>query len=202
MFFVFVSGPTYIRPNQSALRPVQQREQQIDQQLNKIMKKLKKYMAEVDDHPRIPPTSSLYKFYSDRLRTYLIHRYMTPLPLIDQLRARRELKIVKSIRRKLKKYKLVLRETDKSGVFHIGRAIDYKRKVAEYRQKTGAYEELTSNPFNEIIGNATQLLNQLKVLKKITEGQRICMMPIRDKTELAYMYTLPKAHKVGNNKEK
>jgi hypothetical protein len=121
---------------------------------------------------------------------------MTPLPLIDQLRARRELRIVKSIQRKLKKYKLILRETDKSGVFHIGHAIDYQRKAAKYRQDTSAYEELNVNPFNEIIYNVTYLLNQLKTMGKITEGQRMKMIPVRDKTQLAYMYFLPKPHKV------
>ncbi|CAF5155877.1 unnamed protein product, partial [Rotaria sp. Silwood1] len=137
----------------------------------------------------------LYNFYSERLRTYLLGLYMTPLPLKDHMRARRELKLIKSIRRKLNRYKLILRETDKSGVFHIGRASDYERKAIEYREKTGAYEELTSNPFNDIICAATQLLNQLKSIKRISEWQRLKMMPGRKKTELAYMYFLPKAHK-------
>ncbi len=153
-------------------------------------------MSNLKDPGKIPSTSPLYKFYSDHLRTYLLDLYMTPLPLIDQLRARRELKIVKSIQRKLKKYKLILRETDKSGVFHIGRAIDYKQKAAKYRQDTGAYEELNVNPFNEIIYNVTHLLNQLKAMNKIADHQRMKMVPVRDKTQLAYMYFLPKSHKV------
>ena len=190
------SGPTYIRPNQSTLRPFKQRQKQIDQELNTIMAKLKKYMSNIKDSRTIPLTAPLYKFYSDRLQTYLLHRYTTPLPLIDQLRARREFKIAKSIRRKLKKYKLILRETDKSGVFHIGRRIDYKQKAAKYRQDTGAYEELNTNPFNEIIHNVTHLLNQLKTMKQIREDQRMKMIPVRAETQLAYMYFLPKPHKV------
>ncbi|CAF4165881.1 unnamed protein product [Rotaria sordida] len=190
-------SPTYIRPNQSALRPANQREKQVDQEANDILNKLKNYMGDKHNgRPGIPKTISMYKFYSERLRTYLLHRYMTPLPLLDQLRARRELKLVKSIRRKLKKYKLVLRETDKSGIFHIGRARDYEQKSIEYRQKTGAYEELTSNPFDEIFYKVIQLLNQLRSAKKISEWQKNKMMPIRNKTELAYMYFLPKPHKV------
>lgn len=94
---------------------------------------------------------------------------MNTLPLPYQIRALRELKIVQSFRRKLIKYKLVLRETDKSGVLHIGRAIDYQRKAAEHRQKTSAYEELPSNPFNDIICTVTRVLNQLKASKKIQE---------------------------------
>ncbi|CAF3300292.1 unnamed protein product [Rotaria sp. Silwood2] len=153
-------------------------------------------MSNITDLPKIPLTSPLYKLYSDRLQAYLTHSYRTPLPLMDQIRALRELKIVKSIRRKLKKYKLILRETDKSGVLHIARAIDYERKAAEYRQKTGAYEELTFNPFNDIICNVTRLLNQLKTMKKISEWERLKLMPIQDKTELAYKYFIPKPHKI------
>ncbi|CAF4037931.1 unnamed protein product [Rotaria sordida] len=191
-------GPTYIRPNQSVLRPLEQQEKQVDKECKDIMNKLKNYMANpYDGRPIIPKTISLYKFYSDRLRIYLLQRYSSPLPLMDLIRARRELKLVKSIRRKLKKYKLVLRETDKSGVFHIGRARDYERKAKEYRQKTVAYKELTSNPFDEIFYKVIQLLNQLRLAKKINEWQKQKMMPIRNKIELAYMYFLPKPHKKG-----
>ncbi|CAF1452938.1 unnamed protein product, partial [Adineta steineri] len=45
-------------------------------------------MSNLKDPGNLPLTSPLYKMYSDRLRTYLLQRYMTPLPLIDQLRAR------------------------------------------------------------------------------------------------------------------
>jgi hypothetical protein len=121
------------------------------------MKKLKEKMSNSKDLPKISLVSSVYKLYSDRLQACLTHSYMSTLPLRDQMRALRELKIVQSIRRKLIKYKLVLRETDKSGVLHIGRAIDYQRKAAEYRQKTGAYEELLK------------------------------LVPVREKTELAYI---------------
>jgi hypothetical protein len=79
--------------------------------------------------------------YSDRLRAYLTDRYMASLPFIDLLRARRELRIVRSIRYKLIKYKLVLHRTDKSGVLYTGQVQDYHRKAKEYRQKPGAYEQ-------------------------------------------------------------
>ncbi|CAF1516061.1 unnamed protein product, partial [Adineta ricciae] len=190
-------GPTYIRPNQSALRPAHQREKQIQQCLNKIIDRLKQFFAKIENYPKIPVTSPLYKFYSDRLRTYFTHCYMKPLSLTDQLRARRELKLVKSIRRKLKKYKLVLRKTDKSGVFHIGCAVDYKRKAVDYRLTTQAYEELNTNPFNQTIYDITHQLNQLKIDRKISESQRLHMVPNRATTELSYMYNLPKSHKEG-----
>jgi len=121
---------------------------------------------------------------------------MAPLPFMDLLRARRELRIVRSIRYKLIKYKLILRKTDKSGVLHIGHAQDYQRKAIEYRQKTGAYEELPTNPLNQTFYKVIQVLNKLETTKKILPKQKNKMLPIRKKTELAYMYTVPKSHKV------
>ncbi|CAF4782486.1 unnamed protein product, partial [Rotaria sp. Silwood2] len=188
-------GPTYIRPNQSAFFPEKYRQKRIDGELEDMMKKIKNCLADRKDSACVPRNIPVYKLYSDHLRAYLTQRYTTPLPLMDQIRALRELKIVKSIRRKLKKYHLVLRQTDKSGVLHIGRAKDYERKAAEYRQKTGAYEELSSNPYNDIICSVTRLLNQLQMNKKIAEWRRQKMTPVRKKTQLAYMYFLPKAHK-------
>jgi hypothetical protein len=198
MLLFFCVGPTYIRPNQSALYRYLQRVKKIIQEHKEIMDQIKKHMANLRDIPPIRSTAQVFKFYSERLRAYLTLRYMAPLSFIDQIRTRRELKLVKSIRRKLKQAKLILRETDKSGVFHIGPEIDYERKVIEYRQKTGAYMELPSNPnpLNDTIYKVTHLLNQLRSAGKIKEGQKKQMMPIRDETELAYMYFVPKTHKV------
>lgn len=189
-------GATYIRPNPSVFYPKKYLEKRIVKEHDDMMKKLKKYLSNHTDLPKIPTTSSLYKVYSNRLQLYLTNIYMSPIPLMDQIRALRELKIVQSIRQKLKKYKLILRETDKSGVLHIGRAIDYERKATEYRLKTGAYKELNYNPFDDVIVNVSRLLNQLKSTRKISEYSRLKMVPIRDKTELAYMYFVPKPHKV------
>ena len=153
-------------------------------------------MTDCRDRPTIPSTASIFNKYADRLRTEMLQCYLTPLSLIDQLRARRELKIVKSIRRKLAKYHLVLRQTDKSGVLHIGRKNDYKEKAAKYRQDTGAYEELTSNPFDHVFLSVVQLIQKLKAEKKIKDSHVKKMEPKRMKTKLAYMYFLPKPHKV------
>ncbi|CAF3160913.1 unnamed protein product [Rotaria sp. Silwood2] len=188
-------GPTYIRPNPTLFVPEKSLQKRIKKEHDDTMTKIKTYMSELKDIPNIPLSSPVYKSYSDRLRSCLTQSYMTLIPFIDQIRALRELKLVKSIRKKLKKYKLILRETDKSGVLHIGRAIDYKRKAAEYRQTTGAYEELTSNPFNDIICTVTRLLNQLQSMKRISEWHRRKMHPVRKTTELAYMYFIPKPHK-------
>ncbi|CAF4647001.1 unnamed protein product, partial [Rotaria sp. Silwood2] len=188
-------GPTYIRPNPSVFFPKRILEKRIKNEHDDTINKIKTYMSNLKHIPKIPLSSSLYKSYSEQLQSCLTQSYMNLIPLTEQIRALRELKIVQSIRKKLKKYKLILRETDKSGVLHIGRAIDYERKAAEYRQTTGAYEELTSNPYDDIICTVTRLLNQLKSTNRISEWQRGKMNPVRKITELAYMYFIPKPHK-------
>ncbi|CAF3713387.1 unnamed protein product [Rotaria socialis] len=192
-------GPSYIRPNQSTLRPIKQRDKQIKKEIDEMLNKIKNTLVNAtrDGYPSIPKTTTMYKSYEDRLRTCLTLEYMKPLPLMNQLRARRELKLIKSIRRKLKKHKLILRQTDKSGVFHIGHLRDYERKAYLYRTTTGAYEELSTNPLNDIFHRVTNLLNQLRSQNRIRERQKSKLIPIQNKTELAYMYFLPKSHKEG-----
>ena len=121
---------------------------------------------------------------------------MTPLPVIDQVRARQERDIVLSIRRKLKTADLVLRESDKGGNLYVGRTSYFAQKAAEYRTKTGAYEQLSSNPIEEMLARVTRLLNDLHMkTKEINAKQYKEMMPSRSKVELAYMYFNPKTHK-------
>ncbi|CAF4400801.1 unnamed protein product, partial [Adineta steineri] len=121
---------------------------------------------------------------------------MTSLSLSDRIRVQRESKIVKSIQLKLKKYKLILRETDKSGVFCILRAMDHEQKVQEYRDKTKAYKELTSNPFEATLNKVIRLLNDLRAKqRKITAWQYKEMFPNVKTCKLAYMYFNPKTHK-------
>jgi len=159
------------------------------------MKKIKEFLSE---NRHMPQSLPVFKQYAKQLHDCLNLRYRTPLSFIDQIRTRQEYNIINSIRQKLKKAKLILRETDKSGVLHIGRAKDYERKAAIYRSKTGAYIELNFNPLDDIFNKVLHLLNNLKSGKQIFEWQRVKMMPVRNKTELAYKYFLPKVHKVKN----
>lgn len=125
-----------------------------------------------------------------------MRRYTAPLSIYDDIRARREHRLVRSIRYKMKKANLVLRPTDKSGVLHIGSATDYERKAIEYRAKTRAYTELSSNPLVDILHKVESVLNDLRSKKYISIKQYSRMRPNRSKTHLAYMYFIPKAHKV------
>ena len=78
------------------------------------------------------------------------------------------LSLVKSIRRKLAKFKLILRQTDKSLVFHVSQSSDYERKAGKYRAKTGAYMKLFDEiPLKDILDKVTHLLNDLLSKKQI-----------------------------------
>lgn len=191
------SGPSYIRPNRSALRPYQPRIQLAQRDHDQLMKKMTSFLQ---DHCHVPSNASIIKILSKDLNEQLISCHISPLSMYDDSRAHQELNMVRSIRRKLKKAKLILRETDKSGVFHIGSKDDYERKAIEYRTKTGAYVELSENPLPDILSKVTHLLNDLAAKKQITiKKQYEQMMPDRKKVELSYMYFVPKAHKVTDH---
>lgn len=124
---------------------------------------------------------------------------MTPLPYMDQIRAKQEYRIVKSIRRKLKKHKLILRESDKGGNLYIGPKNIFDEKAVDYRTKTGAYKELEENPVDKTLMKVTRLLNELHTkTKKLSKKHYEKMVPSRKEVRLAYMYFNPKTHKVSN----
>jgi hypothetical protein len=128
------------------------------------MKKIVKNLSKTC--PSLPSTLPLFKQFSQRLHACLTLRYMTPLPYMDQIRAKQEREIVKSVRRKLKKAKLILHESDKDGNLYVGQITAFEQKVIEYRMKTGAYEELSYNPLEEILIKVTRLLNDLHMKTK------------------------------------
>ncbi|CAF4896385.1 unnamed protein product, partial [Rotaria sp. Silwood2] len=94
-------GPTYIRPNPSVFFPKKTLQKRINKEHDDTMAKIKTYMSNLKDLPNIPLSSPVYKSYSNQLRSCLTQSYMTFIPLIDQIRALRELKLVQSIRKKL-----------------------------------------------------------------------------------------------------
>jgi acyl-ACP thioesterase len=74
---------------------------------------------------------------------------------------------MKSIEFRVKKAKYILRVTDKSGIFHLGNKTDYEQKVEAYRQKTGAYIELGSDPLWTVFEKVVHLLNNLRLKDQI-----------------------------------
>jgi hypothetical protein len=121
---------------------------------------------------------------------------MSPLSYRDIYQIGREFKLIQSIKSRLKKGKYILRVTDKIGIFHIGHAKDYEQKAEAYRQKTGAYIELINDPLWTVFDKVVHLLNDLRSKRQILAWQLDKMMPKRDKVALAYLYFIPKPHKV------
>jgi hypothetical protein len=143
-------------------------------------------------------SSPIIKQFIQEMETRLYQRYMAPISYRDISRARKELNLVKSIESKLRKGKYILRFTDKSGIFHLGHATNYEQKAEAYRQKTGAYIELENDPLWPIFDKVVHLLNNLRSKDQIRAWQLNDMMPKRNKVDLAYLYFIPKPHKVTN----
>jgi ribulose bisphosphate carboxylase small subunit len=144
----------------------------------------------------MPNTSTIIKQFSQQLATCLHEQYTVPISYLDVRRARKEWKLMKSIQFRLKKENYILRVTDKSSIFHLGHAIDYERKAQAYQEKTGAYIELENDPLWAVFDKVVHLLNDLRSKKRILVSQYNRMIPKRDKVALAYLYFIPKPHKV------
>jgi hypothetical protein len=166
------------------------------EQYKKMMDVIITYLIRVH---HIPHISTIIEKFAQNLGTCQYQRYMAPLSYLNIYRARRELKLVKSIRYRLKKGNYILRVTDKSGIFHIGHRKDYEEKAEAYREKTNAYMELTTNPLWSIFDKVVHLLNDLRSKKHILAWQLDKMMPKRKEVELAYFYFITKPHKVNFN---
>ena len=190
---ILYSGPSYIRPNQSYLYPEKLRLKQVKQEYNSLLNVIIPYLVRVY---RMSSTTTIIKQFSHQLANYLCEQYMAPISYLDVDRAKKELQMMKSIQYSLRRGKYVLRVTDKGGIFHIGHSKDYEQKVDAYRQKTGAYVELATDPLWTIFDKVVQLLNNLRSKKQIFAWQADKMMPKRDKVKLAHLYFVPKPHKV------
>jgi hypothetical protein len=107
-------------------------------------------------------TSPIAKQFLQQIQIYMQQKSMNPLSYRDIYRARKELELNKSIEWNLRKGKYILRVTDKSGIFHISHTTDYEQKAEFYRQKTGAYIELESDPLSTVFDKVVRLLNDLR----------------------------------------
>lgn len=107
-------------------------------------------------------------------------------------------RLIKRLKYKLKSTNTILRKTDKSKVFHLGKLEDYQKRSDEYMDKTKAYDCLgIQNPLPDLILRTNQYLLQLRLAKWITQKQyeQLCVNP--SEVELAHLYYLPKSHKPG-----
>ncbi|CAF5191575.1 unnamed protein product, partial [Rotaria magnacalcarata] len=186
---------SYIRLNQSAIRPKHQQETEIEKQHKYIYSKVEKHLTGYSHH--IPRNNPIFKQYSDHLLDYLNDTYFTPLSYKDQLICREQAQIVGSIRQIIKNMNLIIRLTDKGNNFYIGLANQFEKKAQKFFSDTNAFAELSFNPFNEIFDKVVQLLSALRQKDLIRKWQYEEMMPDRTKCELAHLYFNPKTHKDG-----
>lgn len=197
MFLLFniYLGPSYIRLNQSAVRPKCQQKTEIENQHKDIYKKIHDHLSNYPHH--IPRNNAIFKKYSDHLLDYLNDIYFSPLSYKDQLMSLEQTEIVGSIRRIIKNMNLIIRVTDKGHHFYIGSASEFEHKVEKFFSDTNAFIELSYNPLNEILDKVIQSLNKLRSKDLIRKWQYEEMMPNRAKCELAHLYFNPKTHKVN-----
>ena len=133
----------------------------------------------------------------------LIRRlYTTPLSTNLQSRVQYEFRMIRSIQKQLQKSNIIIRQTDKSKVFHLGSREDYHRKALEYMSKTNAYQEITSgmNPCLDHLRAVLALIDPLLKTKAIDLTKwKQTMRPDPKTIELAHLYFIPKPHKVNSN---
>ncbi|CAF3586434.1 unnamed protein product, partial [Adineta steineri] len=185
-------GPSYIRLNQSAIRPHKQQIKEIEKEHKEIYNKIERDLIR---NQGIPLGASVFKQYSTNLRNYLQHSYFIPLQYKDYIQAQQQARIATSIRILIQKQNLIIRLTDKGHNFYIGSTIDFEKKAQKFFSDTKAFKELSDNPFNEIFNKVIQLLNKLRRNDRIRQWHYNEMMPDRKKCELSHLYFNPKTHK-------
>ncbi|CAF1448082.1 unnamed protein product, partial [Adineta steineri] len=139
------------------------------------------------------------EFFTD-VNNLLRRLYTTPLSPKLFTRAQYEYRLVKSTRRKIKKSNVIIRPTDKSKVLHLGSATDYQKKALQYMHETNAYREITSgiNPCDEHLQKVLAVIDPMLKNGEINlKLWKQSMRPHINTTELAYLYTIPKPHKIG-----
>jgi len=107
-----------------------------------------------------------------------------------------QLKEINNLKHKLEATQAIIRKTDKSKVFHLGKTDDYKVKAQAYMTKTKAYQDLgTTNPLESLVERTNNFLLGLWVNKHISQNQYEKLKVKKEEAELAHLYFLPKAHK-------
>ncbi|CAF1430909.1 unnamed protein product [Adineta steineri] len=141
------SGPSYIRTNQSAIRPRKQQKIEIKNEHKDILSKVQNNLTE---YHHVPRTHAIFEEYANQLFNYLNSCYFTPVPYKDHIEAREQSQTTASIRNKIKQFKLIIRVTDKSNNFYIGSAIEIEKKVQQYFMDTNAFTVIKENRLPEI----------------------------------------------------
>ena len=148
----------------------------------------------------VSATDQRAKDFFHSVENLLRRLYTAPLPRKLFVRAQYEHRMVKNIQRQLKKSNIIIRQTDKSKVFHMGSAEDYHRKALKYMTGTNAYQEIPSgiNPCLDHLRAVLALIDPLLQKNEIhLEQWKNTMRPDPKTIELAHLYFIPKPHKVS-----
>ncbi|CAF3746048.1 unnamed protein product [Rotaria sp. Silwood1] len=174
-------GPPYI-PNNPHLA-----HKRMDNEIEVVVKKLNKIFVE---HGWVPPKERL-QIFIDSLEKILTDCHERYPPSV-------QLKEINNLRNKFEATQTVIRKTDKSKVFHLGKLDDYKVKAQAYMNRTKAYQDLgTLNPLESLVEHTNSFLYGLWFNKHISQRQYEKLKVNREEAELAHLYFLPKAHKPG-----
>lgn len=194
---MFIHGLKYIIPCQSRLsrkfidQLVHEQYEQICQIVKECLKDHR--MSSKDERAKQAFTALenlLYVTYSKQSSSRSLQR-----------RARREFKTIKNVKSIMQQRPdIVIRRTDKSKVFYIGKSDDFERKAHEYMIKTEAYEEIMDGhcPLADNLHAVQTLLDYLVAKKAITKQQHGRLLPNMNKVELAHFHAVPKPHKVNS----
>ena len=189
------AGSNYIRPNQSHLHSYAARQKQVKREFNSILDVITPYLIRVH---HMAQTSSIMKVLSQQLATYLCERYMAPMSYLHIPCARRELKILWSPSNAVGEKETMFSVSPTKVVSSVLTLPTIMSERAEAsRRKTEAYFKLDSDPLWIIFDKAIDVLNDLRSKKHIMAWQLKKRLPKREKVALAYLYFVPRPHKVN-----
>jgi hypothetical protein len=195
-FAYLTNGPKYVPPCQSRFnrRPI---DTMIDRDYEHIVQAFKRSF----EQNYTSTSDQRAKDFFASIQS-LVHRaYTSPVPPTLLRRAHYEHRMIRSIQRRLKTSNEIIRQTDKSKVFHLGSADDYHRKALAYMTRTNAYEELPVdvNPCLDHLRTVMALIDPLLQGKRIDLSKwKNKMRPDVKSIELAHLYFIPKPHKVND----
>ena len=193
---MFINGLKYIIPRQSQLVSRKSIEEIITEQYQNISTNVKSCLQDNGIFITDPRAKHAFSV----LERILHELYSKPLSKNLTRRAQSEYKIVRNIQRLLRQRPdIVIRRTDKSKVFYIGKAGDFERKAQEYMLKTQAYEEITSGrcPLADNLRAVQILLDYLMNKNVLNKKQHNQLSPNLNALELGHYHGLPKPHKVS-----
>ena len=192
---MLIRGFKYIIPCQSQLCSRKSIDTIIHEQYENISKIVKSCLQ--DNNIFFADSRGKYAF--SMLEQLIRDHYSKPIPKSLSNRAKYEYRIVRSIQSLLKRRPdIIIRRTDKSKVFYIGKLEDFERKSREYMEKTQAYEEIIDQhcPLSDNLRSVQTLLDFLMDRRALTKKQKKYLIPKLDKLELGHYHGLPKVHKV------